>query len=96
MRLVLLGIALFSVIDYFATARATAYGVAELNPIMDAIVHTPLFPLLKLVIIPGALLGIYVIRERWMHRMVLVAGMWILLCVYGALTAWHVWGQVRL
>ena len=49
--MLLLGIGLFNVADYFFTVQALSLGARELNPVMDAIAHTPLFPVVKLTVV---------------------------------------------
>lgn len=98
MRLALLlaSVALFSVIDYLATVRAIAHGVVELNPVMDPLIGTPWFPLIKLAIIPGALYAVWLVRDRWQNNRGIYLGIIALATAYGTLTMWHVWGQLRL
>jgi len=94
--LLLLNIALLSIIDCLYTISAVSYGLGEVNPIMDAIIQTPLFPLIKLFIIPIALLWLWTIRDKWQHNGLINLGLWTLFVFYGALTVWHIMVQVRL
>ena len=64
LRFMLYAVALFNVADYFLTLAAVSKGAAEGNPVMDAILHTPWFPVLKLVAVPLALLWIWRVRRR--------------------------------
>ena len=64
MAILLLGIGLFNITDYFFTVKALSLGAREANPIMNMIVHTPLFPLVKLILVPGALVLIWIFRSK--------------------------------
>jgi len=94
LRIILIGLVIFNVIDYTATTRAISYGAEGYNPIMNAILATPLFPVYKLMIIPAALYWVWHVRAKWQHNRVILASMYGLFMVYATLTGWHVWGQL--
>ena len=64
LALMLFGIGIFNITDYYFTLEAISLGAHEGNPIMDAILHTPFFPIVKLLLVPGLLVFIWVIRSR--------------------------------
>jgi hypothetical protein len=92
LRKILIGLVIFNIIDYIATTRAIAHGAEEYNPIMNAILHSPLFPVYKLLIIPAALYWAWSVRAKWQHNRVILASMFGLFVVYATLTGWHLWG----
>lgn len=57
-------IGLLNAADYILTFYALKRGHEELNPVMAHIVHTPLFPILKLAIVPLLLAVIWNIRKK--------------------------------
>lgn len=58
LKLGLVALAVFNVADYFFTLWALERGFIEANPFMDAIINTPWFAVIKLGIIPCALLAV--------------------------------------
>ena len=83
LRLLLLGTGVFNINDYFLTTYVLNNGHDELNPIINAIVGTPLFPVLKLVVVPGALLLLWLLRFNIGKRILLYA--WLLFSAYSLL-----------
>lgn len=61
-KLILIGI--FNILDYYFTLRALAAGFKELNPLINAVVNTLYFPLIKLVVIPLLLVLIWCLHSR--------------------------------
>ena len=96
LAILLFNIALLSIIDYLFTIRAVSRGLKEFNPVMDPILHTPLFPLIKVVFVPLALLWAWLNHDRWQHNRLINLGIWILFLVYGVLTVWHILLQMSL
>ncbi len=94
LRQVLIGLVIFNAIDYVATIRAISHGAEEHNPIINAILYTPLFPLYKLLIIPAALYWVWFVRTKWQHNRVILVDMIGLFVLYAMLTGWHLWGQL--
>ena len=80
LRDLLLGVAVFNVADYLLTLLALHVGYREFNPIMDIIVHTPLFPLVKLVVVPIALYFVWSQRSRVGSRILIYA--WLAFSIY--------------
>lgn len=60
--LLLIGIASFNKADFFLTLDALERGFVEANPIVEPIVNTYVFPLVKLVLVPLILIFL------WQHR----------------------------
>ena len=86
----LLAVAVFNVGDYFLTLQAISVGMAEGNPVMDAILHTPIFPLYKLGAVTAFICIVWVSRKHWNKLSVVIhAGVWLMFLVYGSVTAWH-------
>ena len=86
LKTILITTGVFNAADYFFTMQAIAAGMAEGNPVMDSILHTPWFPIIKLLVVP---FGLYLIwRARNMvPRLKYYA--WVPFLAYGALTAYH-------
>lgn len=77
--------------DYFFTVEALAAGGRKINPVMGAIVDTPLFPALKLVMLPAALVFIWLAMDRLERlRRVVLAGLWTAFAAYAGAMVWHV------
>jgi len=91
---ILICLVVFNAIDYVATTCAITHGIKEYNPIMNSILHTSLFPVYKLLIIPVALYWVWTVRAKWQHNRVIMAGMIGLFVVYAMLTGWHLCGQL--
>ena len=90
LRIALTIIGIFNIADYFFTRRAIAAGMVESNPIMDAILHTPIFPLYKLVIVTGFIFFIWYSRKRWNRLTPLITlGIVVLVVAYSGVTIWH-------
>lgn len=91
LKYMLIAISVFNVADYISTLIAISNGVPEGNPVMDAVIGTPWFPVIKLVLVPAGLYLIWRCRGR-VRRVVYYAG--VAFAAYGLLTAWHVIGQL--
>lgn len=88
----LIGIAAFNVADYLFTSLALGLGFRELNPVMDLVVHTPYFRLIKVVLIP--LMLYYIWRQRHLAGQRVLAYTWIAFLAYLALMVYfklNVW-----
>ena len=95
LKAVLVALAALNVADYFFTLRAVSFGVAEGNPAMDAAMGTPLFALVKLVVVPLACFVIWRTRDKWCRTRFLVSGLLIFVTVaYSMVTVWHFWWQL--
>ncbi|WP_242661376.1 DUF5658 family protein [Alkaliphilus metalliredigens] len=79
----LFGTGVFNVCDYFLTLKAIGMGYEEANPLVDGILHTPLFPITKLLIVPALLVLIWFLRKRVGKRVMLYA--WTVFIAYFSL-----------
>ncbi len=95
--ILLIGIGLFNAADYFFTVQALSMGATEANPVMDAIVHTPLFPMVKLFLVPVFLLFIWVVRAKIerLHKPVMIM-LWVVFIGYFSVTVYHIFMQYRI
>lgn len=90
-KYLLISLAAMNAADYLFTVRAIhTLGVPEGNPVMDALIGTPWFAVIKLVLVPAGLYLIWRCRGR-VRRVIYYAG--AASAAYGALTAWHFYGQ---
>ena len=84
--LLLIGIGAFNIADFMLTHIAIAEGYQELNPLINRILDTWLFPFLKIIFVPAVLLGIWKVRQKLSkaaYRAVwLCFGTYFLLMVY--------------
>ena len=84
---ILVFLALFNIVDFFATQNLVAFGDhTEWYPLMAGLVGTPYFALYKLVLIPIGLLFLWLVRKavvpKYMGLVRLVCGIYALLMVY--------------
>jgi L-cystine uptake protein TcyP (sodium:dicarboxylate symporter family) len=79
----LLGVGVFNAMDFFLTTYVINQGHKELNPIIDAIIGTGYFPLLKLVLVPVLLLILWSCRGYMGKRLLPYA--WLLFTAYASL-----------
>ena len=90
--ILLVGTAAFNVADYLLTNLALSLGYRELNPVMDLVVHTPYFRLIKVVLIPLMLYFIWRHRHLAGRRVLLYAWIaflvYLLLMIYFKLNVW--------
>ena len=86
LKFMLVATGVFNIADYFFTNEAIAAGMAEGNPIMDAILHTNLFPFIKLLAVPFGLYLLWRVRHR-VPRLAYYA--WVPFLAYGMLTIYH-------
>lgn len=78
----------FNIADYFFTLEAIGAGMAEGNPFMDAILHTPWFPVAKLIAVPAGLYLLWRVKER-VPRVKYYAA--VPFFAYSALTVYHLY-----
>ena len=83
----LIVIAIFNTVDYFATQDLVVYGVHhEWNPLMRRLVGTPYFVVYKLVVIPIGLAFLWLMRRsvvpKYMGLLSLTGALYTLLTVY--------------
>ena len=90
MKTMLILTGLFNIMDYFFTRKAIAAGMVESNPAMNAILHTPIFPLYKLIIVTGFIIFVWYSRKWWKGlRPLITAGVWLVFLAYSCVTVWH-------
>ena len=95
--ILLLGIGLFNVADYFFTVQALSMGATEANPVMDAIAHTPLFPLVKLILIPTLLVFVWTVRHKIQARkQAIMLLTWVVFVSYFVVTLYHLYFQLQI
>ena len=86
MKIILILTGFLNIADYFLSLQAFKAGMAEGNPVMDAILHTPIFPLYKLGAVTVFLWLLWRYRERVPRLRYYV---WVPFLAYGVLTVWH-------
>ncbi len=89
-KVALIGIGIFNFADYFLTLRALSLGIPEGNPYMDALIGTPWFAVVKLIVVPAGLYRIWMVRHgmQWISRGLLV----FVLAAYTWVTVYHMFG----
>ncbi|WP_034327391.1 DUF5658 family protein [Alkaliphilus transvaalensis] len=70
----LAGIGLFNIADYFLTLEVVGQGHQEANPIINAILYTPYFSIVKLLVVPLLLLLIAIVGRRLPKRCLFYTG----------------------
>lgn len=85
--LLLLGVGVFNVADYFLTLYAVKQGFREANPFMDTILHTVWFPKVKLLVVPLLLLLIWLRRKQLGSRLYFYV--WLIFIVYASLMVYY-------
>lgn len=88
LRLALIALAVFNVMDYLFTRWCLNRGFVEANPLMVPIVDTPWFFVIKVVLVPLALYAIWCVRGE--IRQVAGAFINLALCVYSALMLYFI------
>ncbi len=90
--LLLIGIIVFNFIDFLLTSVFLSMGYRELNPVMDLVVHTHYFPLIKLVMVPVTLLFVWEKRHHIGRRILVYAWVpflaYFMLMVHFTLNLW--------
>ena len=95
--MLLLGIGLFNIADYFFTLQALSLGAIEANPVMDAIVHTPLFSVVKLILIPALLVFFWTMRHKIRTRKNIIMMLtWVVFISYFVVSVYHLYFQLRI
>ena len=95
--MLLLGIGVFNVADYFFTVQALYLGATEANPVMDAIVHTPLFSVVKLILVPALLVVFWTVRHKMKTRKnAIMLLTWIVFISYFVVTVYHFCFQLQI
>ncbi len=91
---ILVAIGALNFADYFLTLRALSFGIEEGNPYMDALIGTPWFPIVKLLLVPLGLYRIWTLRDGmgWISRSLLI----LALLAYSWVTGYHMAGMLYL
>ena len=87
--LLLFGVGVFNVADFFLTLYAIKHGFREANPIIDLIVDTVYFAKIKLLLVPLLLLLLWLGRKQFGHR--LYYYVWFIFLIYTCLMLYYVW-----
>ncbi|MDW7651424.1 MAG: DUF5658 family protein [Bacillota bacterium] len=87
--LLLLGVSVFNTADYFPPLYAVKHGLREANPLMDIILHTPYFPLVKLLFVPLLLVLLWMYRRRVGNK--IYTYVWGIFIVYTLLMVYYKW-----
>lgn len=87
--LLLFGTGIFNIVDYFVTLHVVGLGFKEANPAMAALLHTPYFPMVKLVLIPLLLTFVWFSRKYVGDRLFCYA--WLVFASYSSLMLYFVW-----
>jgi drug/metabolite transporter (DMT)-like permease len=87
--LLLLGIGVFNVADYFLTLYALEMGCREANPVIDLVVDSIFFAKIKLLIVPLLLLFLWVRRKKVRQRLYFYV--WLLFVAYMFLMLYYAW-----
>ncbi len=95
LKLMLIALAVMNVIDYAFTVRAThVLGVPEANPFIDVSLGTPLFAVIKLLVIPFLCYLVWRSRHKWQRMKPLICGLLVFVtAAYAVVTIWHFYGQ---
>ena len=95
--MLLLGIGLFNVADYFFTVNALSMGATEANPVMDAIVHTPFFSVVKLILVPALVVFFWTVRHKIRtRRNIIMMLTWVVFISYFVVTVYHLNFQLQI
>ena len=87
--LLLLGVGVFNVMDFFLTLYALERGFVEANPVMDLIVDTVYFPKVKLIVVPLLLSYLWLQRKRVGSRIYVYV--WLAFVAYMFLMFYYAW-----
>ena len=94
LKYILIALAAMNILDYLFTLRAIyVMGVPEANPIMNMTPGTPLFGVVKLLIVPGLCYLMWRVRHRW-RRPAIVGLLMFVTSAYFGVTVWHLIGQL--
>ena len=94
MKYILIVLALLNIADYGFTMRAVyILNVPEANPFMDMALGTPLFAVVKLLIVPLFCYLLYITRDKWQNKLYLTGLLSFVFLAYSGVTLWHIYGQ---
>ena len=94
MAFLLISLFIMNIADYFFTVRALSWGIIEWNPLINAIAHTQLFPILKIGLVSAFLLFIWLFRYHINRLLLLImTELWLVFGFYALVNGWHIYGQ---
>lgn len=94
LKYILIALAAMNVADYLFTLRAIyVMGVPEANPLMDLALGTPLFGVIKCLLIPALCYVLWRARHHW-RRPAIVGLLMFVTAAYSGVTVWHLIGQL--
>ncbi|HHX74293.1 MAG TPA: hypothetical protein GX699_05245 [Firmicutes bacterium] len=86
--------ALLNIADYIFTLRAVhVLGKPEANPVIDSILHTPWFPIYKVIFVPLCICFLWYVRDKVRYTRLIPLGAAVSFAVYAVLTGWHIYMQ---
>jgi hypothetical protein len=91
----LIALAVMNAVDYAFTVRAIrVLGVPEANPLISVSLGTPLFAVIKLIVIPLLCYLLWRSRHKWKRMKPLICGLLVFVtAAYAVVTIWHFYGQ---
>ena len=93
--IILWGLGIFNAIDFASTFYLVNMGVRESNILIDKILHTPLFSLVKLVAVPIGLYVVWRARPRFNRgRRAIAITLQAVFGVYALLTVYHAYAFI--
>ena len=94
LSILLIGLVVMNTADYLFTVRALSWGIPEGNIFMASLAHSPWFPFIKLGVVNGGLLLVWLVRDRIFRIISLtLVGFGIVFVAYLLVTVWHIYGQ---
>lgn len=85
----LIGVGVFNVLDYFLTLYALDQGFREGNPVMNIIINTAYFSIVKLLIVPLCLIFLWHIRNKVGFRIYYYVS--VVFFAYMSLAIYYTW-----
>jgi len=86
--------ALLNIADYLFTLRAVhVLGRPEANPVIKSILHTPWFPIYKVILVPLCVCFLWYFRDKVRCTRLIPLGAAVSFAVYTVLTGWHIYMQ---
>ena len=91
--IMLFSIFILNLVDYIFTVRAIGMGFEEANPVINALLHAPLFPIVKIGLVTLGLVLIWQFRHRTIRiKKLILALLTITFLAYGAVSIYHIYG----
>lgn len=92
LKAILILLSCFNIIDGVSTQIALSGGAVEANPVINLLVGTPYFLILKLLLIPAVCILLWHTRRLWMQPFISRLLVFVT-AAYAGVTVWHMWGQ---